>query len=138
MIIGVRPDQTRPGRKIGEGAHQPGSLGLRHVEDKNLVVIQPARPQEAAVIGEPHVVRFTAPGQRYLVDDLAVARGLGIGIDRDQFVVAVTEPGNPERPDVHEVLLPFDQARDVGRVAGLVCLSRQAASKCNQYRGSQT
>src|SRR5262249_46453023 len=52
--------------------------------------------------------------------DLAVVRCLRVGADRDELVGAIAHPIDAERPDVDVVLLPLDQPREIGRVAGLV------------------
>ena len=115
------PDEARLGGEVGDAPHDLGLGGIGpHVEDEDLAVVEPARPEEAPVVGEAHVVRLAAPAHRDLVDDLAVLLGGGIGVDGDELVEAVAEALHPERPDVDVVLLPLDEVAHVGGVARLV------------------
>src|SRR5438093_13776791 len=53
------------------------------------------------------------------VDHLAIARRVGLHVHHDELVRTVAEPLDAKRPDIHELLLPFDAGK-VGRRAGFV------------------
>jgi len=74
------------------------------------------------------VVRLAAPRQHHLVNDLAVLGRLRVGVDRDQFVVAVAQALDPQRPYMDEIFLALDEGRDVGGIAGLVGVCRDTGS----------
>ena len=58
-------DEFGLGRQVGDGAKQLrlGRVGA-DVEDMDLAVIQSARPEKLAIVGESHVMRFAAPADR--------------------------------------------------------------------------
>ena len=120
-VEGVRTDE--PARVLderGNPLHEPGLGGVRpHVEDEDLARVEAARPQEAPVVREACVMGLVAAGHGRPVDDLAVARRLGIGVHRDDAVVAIGDALDAERPDVDVVFLSRDLGQE-GRLAGLV------------------
>jgi hypothetical protein len=89
------------------------------VEDEELAVLETGEPELAAIVGEPAVMGFVAAADGDAVDDLAVVGGVGVGVDGDQFVVAVAEAFDAEGPDVDEFFLAFD-AGEIRRGAGFV------------------
>jgi hypothetical protein len=95
-----------------------------HVEDEDLAALQAGQPKLAPVVGEAAVVRFVPSADRVGVDDFAVTGRTGFDIHGDQFVRAVAQTFDAERPDVNEFLLPFD-AGQVGRGAGFIGVSRE-------------
>ncbi len=90
-----------------------------HVEDENLAALQAGEPELAAVVRESAVMRLVASADGRAVDDLAVGRRAGLHVHGDEFVRAVAESFDAERPDIDEFLLPFD-AGEVGRGTGFV------------------
>jgi hypothetical protein len=117
----VGADEAGFGGQIGDGFHQ-FRFARRggDIEHIDLVIVQATGPQEAAVIGEAHVVRFAASAHRDLAHDLAELLRGRVDIDRYQFVEAVTHAFDAQRPHVHEIFLALDQVGHVGRVAGFV------------------
>jgi hypothetical protein len=89
------------------------------VEDEDLVGVEAARPEIAAVVREARVVRLVAPAHGEDVHDLSVAGRAGVDVDRHELVLLVPHALHAERPDVDEILLPDDLGH-VGRQAGLV------------------
>src|SRR2546430_17394364 len=85
-------DEFGLGRQVGDGAKQLrlGRVGA-DVEDMDLAVIQSARPEKLAIVGEPHVMRFAAPTDRYAVNDPAVGLRRPVRIDRAEFVGSVSQ-----------------------------------------------
>ena len=99
------------------------------VEDEDLAALETGEPELAAIVGEPAVMRLVAALDRVAVDDFAVAGRAGLHVDGDEFVRAVAETFDAERPDIDELLLPFD-AGQVGRGAGFIgARSAQAESE---------
>ena len=86
---------------------------------KILLRLQSGEPELAAVIRESAVMRLVPSADRMAVDDFAVVRRAGLHVHDDEFVRAVAEAFDAERPDIDEFLLPFD-AGEVGRGAGFV------------------
>ena len=89
------------------------------VEDEDLAALQSRQPELAAVVGEAAVMRLVPSADRIAVNDFAVAGRAGLHVHDDEFVRAVAEAFDAERPDIDEFLLPFD-AGEVGRGAGFV------------------
>ena len=90
------------------------------VEDENLAVVETARPEIFAIVGESHVMRFSAPADGNRVNHLAISRGAGNDVDRHQLVGSIADAFLAERPDMEILLLTFDQPGHEGRVAGFV------------------
>ncbi len=120
-VEGVRSNQAGLARQIGKRAHQlrPGRIGV-DVEDVDDAVVEPTRPQIAAILGEAHVMRLAAPPDGQGLDDLPVAGRSGLHVDRDQLVRAIAHALDAQGPDVDVVLLALDEIAHERRVAGLV------------------
>ena len=86
---------------------------------KILLVSRPGEPELAAVVGESAVMRLVPSADGIAVDDFAVGGRTGLHVHDDEFVRAVAESFDAERPDIDEFLLPFD-AGEVGRGAGFI------------------
>src|ERR1043166_5118047 len=110
-----------------------------HVEDEYLAALQPGQPELPAVIGEAAVMRLVPSADGVMVNDLAVVRRSRLDVHDDEFVRAVAEALDAERPDVEEFLLALD-AGQVGRRAGFVGTGgdyrrSQAAERCDHDDG---
>ena len=85
-----------------------------HVEDENPAGLQAGEPELTPIISKSAVMRFVASTHRVGVDDLAVIRGAGLYVYRDELVRAIAESLDAECPGVKEFLLPLN-TRQVGR-----------------------
>ena len=78
------------------------------IEDKDLAGIETGEPELAAIVGESAVVRFVASLDGRAADDFAVGRRAGLYIDGDEFVRAVAQTFDAERPHIDELFLSVD------------------------------
>ena len=120
-IDAVRSD--RAARGLFEVSNRLHEARLRrigvNIEDEDFAVLQAAQPKLATVVSESAVVCLVSSAYRLAVDDFAIGGRAGLYVHDDEFVRAVAEPLDSERPDINEFLLPFD-AGQVGRGAGFI------------------
>ena len=121
---------------VGQVGDRLNELGLRRVggdvEDVDLRLREPARPDEAAVVGEAHMVSLASGSDRHGSDHLPVALRLRVHVHGHQLVGAVPEPLDAQGPDVDVVFLTLDELGGVGRVAGLVGADRAGVDRARQ------
>lgn len=100
------------GGSLGEIVDRLHQLRLRwiamNVEDENAAVFETGEPELAAIIGESAMVRFVPPVDGNAVNDFAVVRRAGLCINGDEFVRAIAETFDAERPDIDKLFLALD------------------------------
>src|SRR3954471_13692682 len=84
-----------------------GGIGV-DVEDEELAGVETREPKLAAVVGEPAVVRFVAAIHGNAVDDFAERGRARFYIVGNEFVSAIAEAFDTERPNIDELFLAFD------------------------------
>src|SRR3954469_20552013 len=78
------------------------------VEDEQFAGIETGEPKLAAVVGEPAVVRFVAAIDGHAVDYFAERGRARFYIDGNEFVSAIAQAFDTERPNIDELFLAFD------------------------------
>ena len=92
----MRPKVTGVLAEVLDGLDELRLCGVRtDVEDVDLVVVEPARPELLAIVGESHVMGFPAFPDRDAVDRLAVLGRLRIHVDRHELVGPVADTSTP-------------------------------------------
>ena len=89
------------------------------VENKDAVVFQTCAPELTPIVSEAGMMRFIASFNGNVADNSAVGRRTGLYVDSDEFVRAITEALDAERPHINELLLPID-ACEVWRRTGFI------------------
>ncbi len=82
-----------------------------HIKDKDAAGLETGEPELTPVVGESAVVRFVASLDGIAADDFAIGGRARFDIHGDQFVRAVAQTFNAERPNVNELLLPIDAGK---------------------------
>ena len=114
-VVGVWPDDAAAFRdEVVDRPYQRRFTRIAvNIEDEDLAGIQSRSPQVTTIVGEPRMMCLVATADRQLVDDLTVGLGIRAYVDRDELVLFVAEPLDPESPDIDEILLA-DYLRHVG------------------------
>ena len=74
------------------------------IEDEDLAVRQPGRPELAPIVGEAAMMGFMPPADRGGEDRLPKGRRVFARIDGDELVRPIAQALDPQRPDVDEIL----------------------------------
>ena len=109
----MRPDCATGGLgEITDRLHEFWSRGIGvDVENEDATRIQSGQPELVSVVGEPGVVSFIATIDRRGADNFAVSWRAGLYVDRDNFVRAIAETFDAERPNIDELFLSFDPGK---------------------------
>ena len=136
-VAGVRPHHAAgTAHEVVNGLDQLGHRWVAvNIKDEDLAAVQAAGPKEAPVIRKAGVMRLVAPAHRQAMHHLPIARRIRVDVHGDQLVLLIAHAGQPQGPDVNEVLLPND-LRHVGGHAGFISRSgRHAEAGQQQTQG---